>query len=485
MRRLALVLFAACTGPEPPVVVMTGPAPGARFESGTVALSGHLAGGSAETVRCRLDGGRAWALGVGPFGEFGALVNAGAGRHQLRCEAGGRTKSVGFEVDAFVRVRGGDLTVDGQPFRFVGVNAYYLHEEATREVLGVAAAKGKIDEVLARAVDLGATVVRTWAFNDDPESGTVIQEAPLAYSEAGLVGLDRVIAAAGAHGLRLVLPLGNYWPDYGGVPQYLRWHGLPPGRPDRFFTDPGVRSHFRAHIEHLSSRKNTVTGIRYRDDPTILAWELLNEPRGTGLDAEGAALASWVAEMADTVRRADPNHLVGTGEEGFDSVGGLDSAYWRRLGARELVSPGAGSDFLANTALVDFASCHVYPEAWGVPPRDVAEAGTRWIEEHARIAATLGKPLVVGEFGLRNRELAGGAFTVAERRSIYDEWLGRSGSDRAVAGVLSWMLMHDGRVDAYDAYAWTWVSGHPAELPSTRYAELYRQYAALLSGGLM
>jgi endo-1,4-beta-mannosidase len=31
----------------------------------------------------------------------------------------------------------------------------------------------------------------------------------------------------------------------------------------------------------LLTRKNHLTGVEYRDDPTILAWELMNEPRCT------------------------------------------------------------------------------------------------------------------------------------------------------------------------------------------------------------
>ena len=36
-------------------------------------------------------------------------------------------------------------------------------------------------------------------------------------------GLDRVVAAAQAHGLRLVLTLTNYLPAYGGAPQWVQW----------------------------------------------------------------------------------------------------------------------------------------------------------------------------------------------------------------------------------------------------------------------
>lgn len=486
----ALVLGAlSCAAPPPTTLELLEPQSGARLAGDELSLSGVTHGTAVASVVCRLDDGDEVELAVGAFGEFGAFVHADAGRHVLACRAGGARAVATVEVDSFVRVRDGALSVNGEPFRFVGVNAYYLHEEATRALRGSEEARGRLDEVLARATELGATVVRTWAFNDHPGHDTVLQRRPLVYDAEALEGLDQVIAAAGAHGLRLVLPLGNYWPDYGGVPQYLRWHGLRADAPQLFFTDPDVRAHYRAHIANVVGRTNSVTGVPYREDPTILAWELLNEPRGTGLDDGGAALAAWVTEMAGVVRGVDPNHLVGTGEEGFDAVGNLDAPAWNRLGAGEVVSPAGGSDFLANTAAVDFASVHVYPQAWGVPRAMAAEAGARWIAEHARLASSIDRPLVVGEFGLPSEELDRGArqrgWTAAERRAIYDRWLGTAGADPAVAGALSWVLMHDGRPDAWGPYAWTWTSGHPVELPHARYAELYRQYAALLRGGFL
>ena len=477
----------ACQRPSPTQVEIREPRAGVRLAGDELSLSGLTRGHPVESVRCRLDDGEPAVLRVGAFGQFGAFVRAAAGHHVLECAAGAGRATVDFEIDSFVRARGTTLSVDGEPFRFVGVNAYYLHEEATRELRGDPRARGRLDEVLARAAALGATVVRTWAFNDHPAHDTVIQRAPLSYDTEALEGLDRVIAAAGAAGLRLVLPLGNYWADYGGIPQYLRWHDRPPDQPQLFFTDPAVRAHYAAHVARIVGRTNTVTGVPYREDPTILAWELLNEPRGTGLDDGGAALSAWVEEMAAVVRRADPNHLVGTGEEGFDAAGNVDARTWRRFGARQVVSPQGGSDFLANTAAVDFASVHVYPHAWGVPAGRAADAGARWIEEHARLAASIGRPLVVGEFGLPSAELGRGTgkrgWTEPERRAIYDRWLGTAGAHPAVAGALSWVLMHDGRSDSWGAYAWTWSSGHPVEMPHARYAELYRQYAALLRGG--
>jgi hypothetical protein len=46
-----------------------------------------------------------------------------------------------------------------------------------------------------------------------------------------------------------------------------------------FFTDPSCRAMYRAHVAALAGRRSSVTGQLYRDDPTIMAWDLINEPR--------------------------------------------------------------------------------------------------------------------------------------------------------------------------------------------------------------
>ena len=35
----------------------------------------------------------------------------------------------------------------------------------------------------------------------------------------------------------------------------------------------------QAHMDAMVNRRNSINGRMYRDDPTIFAWDLMNEPR--------------------------------------------------------------------------------------------------------------------------------------------------------------------------------------------------------------
>ena len=54
-----------------------------------------------------------------------------------------------------------------------------------------------------------------------------------------LQGLDRVIAQAAAHNIRVILTLTNYWPDYGGPPIWAKWFNR--STIVEFYQDPSIR----------------------------------------------------------------------------------------------------------------------------------------------------------------------------------------------------------------------------------------------------
>jgi mannan endo-1,4-beta-mannosidase len=355
------------------------------------------------------------------------------------------------------------LSLAGQP-HLVLVNAYYLQEESARAVRRGLARCDELEETLGKVRALGVTAIRTWAFNDgeDKRGDSAIQLDRLHYDEVALRGMDLVLARAQAHGVRLVMPLGNYWNDYGGARRYVGWAGLPDpveGDP-RFFTERAVIDHYKEHVRRLLDRVNTVDGLRYGDHPAVLAWELLNEPRNRGLDADGDALRAWIDEVGAAVK-AHTTRPVGTGEEGL-SADVYDPALPRVGHFRRHL----------QSAAVDFGSIHFFPESWGVPRERTAGAGATWLREHMAEARQLGKPLLLGELGLRND----GSFSLEERRAMIRGWL-RCARRSGLAGAGLWMFAYDARPDAWDRHTFYSRDGTELGDPANRYAHLIAEAA--------
>jgi mannan endo-1,4-beta-mannosidase len=201
-----------------------------------------------------------------------------------------------------------------------------------------------------------------------------------------------------------VLPLVNNWPDYGGMQQYVAWFlGLPDDsygaavNHDRFYTDPRIREAYRAWAQHVTHHRNPYAGLRYNEDPTIMTFELANQPRCRS-DKSGRTLLAWADEMSRWLKRRAPHQLVAVGDEGFfGTAGDADYPY----------SDYEGASFSRLTALpaVDYGTFHLYPQGWGENPQskpgtDPVSWGTTWIERHAAEGRRLGKPVVLEEYGL-------------------------------------------------------------------------------------
>ncbi|GAB3402291.1 cellulase family glycosylhydrolase [Flindersiella endophytica] len=331
----------------------------------------------------------------------------------------------------FVTRHGATLKLDGKPFRFNGSNNYYLMYKSPLMV----------DDVFADAKAAGFTVLRTWGWLDignqdgsDSVHGKVDgiyfqywNGTRPAYNDGddGLAKLDYVLYKARQSGIKLVIPFTNNWRDFGGIDQYVRWRG---GQyHDDFYTDAVIRGWYKDWISHVLNRVNSYTGVRYKDDPTVMTWELGNEPRckGSGVYPQSSTcttktVVTWADEMTRHIKSIDHKHLASVGDEGFycDDPASSD---WT-------LNCGEGVDSLALTRLpaVDVMSYHLYPDGWG---KDAAW-GTGWITRHVRDARRIGKPVMLGEFGIANKAI---------RNPVYREW-----TDAFIAaggtGFLYWIL---------------------------------------------
>ncbi|RZC88372.1 hypothetical protein C5167_016173 [Papaver somniferum] len=256
----------------------------------------------------------------------------------------------------FVRTRGTRFMVNGKPLYLNGFNAYWLMSMASEPSCD----KGKVTDTFEEASRLKMNLVRTWAFSDGT-SYKPLQSSPGSYNEETFKGLDDVISEAKRNGIYLILSLVNNYDDYGGRKQYVQWardKGQYLQSDDDFYTNPLTREFYKNHVKAVLTRNNSITGVAYKDDPTIFAWELMNEPRCQS-DLSGKTLQNWIAEMARHVKSIDSNHLLEIGLEGY---------YGESVPERKQYNPGyqVGTDFISNNQIpeIDFTTIHLYPDQW-------------------------------------------------------------------------------------------------------------------------
>ena len=202
--------------------------------------------------------------------------------------------------------------------------------------------------------------------------------------------------------------------------------------------------------QRVLTRVNNFTGVAYKDEPTIFAWELMNEPRIQS-DLSGKTMQGWVTLMSAYVKSIDPNHMVEIGLEGF---------YGESVPDRKQFNPGytVGTDFISNNRIptVDFATIHSYPDQWvsGSNSEAQVEFMKKWMASHIEDAAKeLQKPLLVSEFGWSTRS---NGYTVASRdnyfRMVYDAIYASVQEGGPCAGGLFWQVMAPGMEGWTDGY---------------------------------
>lgn len=134
---------------------------------------------------------------------------------------------------------GAGLCLRGQPFVIHGATAYGTYDEPTTEVR------------LAQRAHLNTIAIVEFALHHKNLQSVL--------SEATWVRVDRMIAAARHGGLHVVITLSEY-------AQALQLAGRTPTRVD-----------WGPLLRFIARRVNTVTHVRYRDDPTIAMVQLWGE----------------------------------------------------------------------------------------------------------------------------------------------------------------------------------------------------------------
>eukprot|EP01023_Acetabularia_acetabulum_P008491 TRINITY_DN1368_c0_g2_i2.p1 TRINITY_DN1368_c0_g2~~TRINITY_DN1368_c0_g2_i2.p1 ORF type:complete len:732 (-),score=119.89 TRINITY_DN1368_c0_g2_i2:1266-3152(-) len=370
----------------------------------------------------------------------------------------------------FVKVQGTQFTYGGNPFYFMGMNSYHLHK---LELFLKNQQPQAVANTFKRAQELGLQVVRLWAFSEN------LRTSPTDFNEEVFQALDSIIAQAKQYDIKLVLALMNYWEQFNGTDSQvaLRYDTIKDFSIEDFFTDEDIKLLYKSQACKIINRENSVTGIKYRDDPTIMAWDLMNEARCNDCRGRkqhsgelGGLIGEWMDEMAAFVKSLDPNHLLTSGSEGFFGrkssleVLGSNPGSWAQCTGDDFVLAHDSSD-------IDYATLHLYPEhkKWDFETDTPCEMEcildwvAIYLKTHFNEAKnTLGKPVVVEEFGLsikmekeilnRRGQVEEALFTNQDKleffKRVYGMFLQNAQSGDSCGGVIFWT----GAVDQYFDY---------------------------------
>ncbi len=314
----------------------------------------------------------------------------------------------------FVTRSGRTLELDGRPWRFTGVNEYWLglDDNVTDRGGPTYPTHAAVDNGFCAADELGATVVRSTSLGVSVGSPRSLEPRLGHFNDRALRAIDYAVADARRYGLRLMIPLTDQQHYYGGGKHtFTNWLGYPdiPGatasssaaqqaQEAHFYTDGRVVTAFDAYIAHLLDHVNPLTGIRLGDDPTVAVWETGNEVYD--------APSSWTEQTAAFIKSKAPHALVADG------------------------SAASGKD-ITQTGVdqgdVDIVDGHFYPT-------DIAR-----MRSDASYVAGRQKAYVVGEFPMTGRDPT--------------RWLAALAGDRDVDGDLAWSLLPydaDGRAEPHD-----------------------------------
>lgn len=271
----------------------------------------------------------------------------------------------------FVYRSGTKLMLNGSQYKFVGYNAFGMFG-----CEGSAWSRAQMDTYFAGLP--AASMTRVWAFRN-----------------YGTGMIDQAVASAAAHNQKLILTLTNDLNDC-----------VSDGAKNNTWYTSGYKSSYLGWAKQAAAK--------YKDSPAVGMYEIANEPgqaQGEG-SLNGTTMKNFFQDVAASIKAADPNHLVGTGDNYEANYSGGKAAYQTASSAVAidvLSLHDYESDYVSNGPVI---STHFSPT------KSAADA--------------LGKPIIIGEINDNSCKTAKSTRAANVKNSI-DSYLSNGAS-----GVLVW-----------------------------------------------
>lgn len=211
-----------------------------------------------------------------------------------------------------------------------------------------------------------------------------LMNSPGQYNEELFRGLDICLDEMSKRGMRATMTLNNEWQWSGGFAQYISWANnetipypsswnmtkepqrsvprtgwgdytntadgaAPYGEFEAFanqmYTNEKAEAWYTDHIKKILSRRNTINGRLYTEDPTIMTWQLANEPQSIDLISNQKSFYPWIQRISSLIRELAPKQLITVGLESKQG---------------ELVFTS-----VHNFSSIDYATSHCWVQNWG------------------------------------------------------------------------------------------------------------------------
>lgn len=306
----------------------------------------------------------------------------------------------------FVTTIGSRFYCDGKPLYYVGANMWYAAILASQ---GTGGDRKRLQRELDELHGMGADYLRVRINFGRVENDTLSHTLPALWLENGepndtlLAGLDYLMAELRKRKMKAIVCLSATDTWSGGPAFYLQT-----GSPDQsveagndsthaekrdisaFYTNEDAVKRYLEHIHFITSRINKRTRCAYKDDTTLMAWEICDRIHPGADNTKTAAFVRFISQAASVIKHADGNHLVAVGSDGLRGCDNNDLIYQQ----------------IHNDTMIDYATLQLWPLEWDWVDRGrVAEdlpnvfiQATEYLDKHIRMCEGMDKPLVIDAF---------------------------------------------------------------------------------------